>query len=175
MAVTRSSSANKVVRKAVAVKVTKASGRKYVSWDDSYNQLLALSKKEGHCRPHFSSMLGKWCAQQRVVFQANLQANKPLLHQYQIKKLSTIGFQFCLRNKKPKKNLKWDDRYEELVDYKNEHGHANPLQSDGQLGRWRHLCRTCKLCRPWRFCQTLMLLPSNKKGNWVGLFWVVNI
>jgi hypothetical protein len=46
MAVTRSSSAKKVVRKAVAVKVTKSSGRKYVSWDDSYNQLLLFGKKK---------------------------------------------------------------------------------------------------------------------------------
>ena len=48
MAVTRSSSAKKVVCKAVAVKVTKSSGRKYVSWDDSCNQLIAFWKKEGH-------------------------------------------------------------------------------------------------------------------------------
>jgi hypothetical protein len=32
--------------------------------------------------------------------------------------------------------LKWNDRYEELVDYKNEHGHTNPLQREGELGRW---------------------------------------
>jgi hypothetical protein len=32
--------------------------------------------------------------------------------------------------------LKWNDRYEELVDYKNKHGHANPLQREGELGRW---------------------------------------
>ncbi len=141
MAVTRSSSAKKVVRKAVAVKVTKSSGGKRVPWDDRYNQLLALSKKEGHCRPHHSSTLGRWCTQQRADFQANFQANKPLLHQYQIKKLSKIGFQFCLRNKNPtkqlkSKQLKWIDRYNQLVDYKNEHGHANPLEREGQLGKW---------------------------------------
>ena len=38
--------------------------------------------------------------------------------------------------KKPKKYLKWDDRYNELVDYKNGHWHANPLVKEGQLGRW---------------------------------------
>jgi hypothetical protein len=136
MAVTRSSSAKKVVHKAVAVKVTKSSGRKYVSWDDSYTQLLALSKKEGHCRPHFSTTLGKWCTQQRADFQANFQANKPLLHQYQIEKLSKNGFQFCVYNKNPTKQLKWIDRYNQLVDYKNEHGHANPPAREGRLGTW---------------------------------------
>jgi hypothetical protein len=134
MAVTRSSSAKKVVRKAVAVKVTKSSGRKYVSWDDTCNQLMLIAfwKKEGHCCPHFSTTLGEWCSEQRQKFQAN----NPQLSQERIEKLSTIGFQFCLQMKKPKKYLKWDDRYNELVDYKNEHRHANPLFREGQLGRW---------------------------------------
>jgi hypothetical protein len=46
MAVTRSSSAKKVVRKAVAVKVTQSSGGKRVSWDDRYNQLFALRNRK---------------------------------------------------------------------------------------------------------------------------------
>ena len=132
MAVTRSSSAKKVVRKAVAVKVTKSSGRKYVSWDDTCNQLIAFWKKEGHCCPHFSTTLGEWCSKQRQKFQAD----NPQLSQERIEKLSTIGFQFCLQMKKPKKYFKWDDRYNKLVDYKNEHGHANPLFREGQLGHW---------------------------------------
>jgi hypothetical protein len=89
-----------------------------------------LSKKEGHCRPHHSTTLGKWCTQQRI----NFQDNNRVLYQHQIKKLVTIDFQFCLYYKKPKKNLKWDDRYEELVDYKKENGHANPPKRKGQLG-----------------------------------------
>ena len=132
MAVTRSSSAKKVVHKAVAVKVTKSSGRKYVSWDDTCNQLIAFWKKEGHCCPHFSTTLGKWCTKQRQKFQAN----DPQLSQNRTEKLSKLDFQFCLYNTKQKKRLTWDDRYEELVDYKKENGHANPLQREGQLGRW---------------------------------------
>ena len=128
MAVTRSSSAKKVVRKAVSVKVTKSSGGKY--WDDSYIQLFAFRKKEGHCRPHFSSTLGKWCSWQRCVF------NKHHLSQDRFEKLATIDFQFCLYNKKQKKQMTWDDRYEELVDYKKENGHANPGSREGQLGTW---------------------------------------
>ena len=38
--------------------------------------------------------------------------------------------------------MKWDDRYEELVDFKKENGHANPIQSEGQLGTWCHNQRT---------------------------------
>ena len=136
MAVTRSSSAKKVVRKAVAVKVTKSSGGRRVSWDDCYNQLFALREKEGHCCPLWSTTLGKWCNNQRAKFQATFQDSNRVLYQYQIEKLSKLGFQFCLRNKKLKKILKWDDRYDELVVYKNKHGHANPLQREGQLGTW---------------------------------------
>jgi hypothetical protein len=130
MAVTRSTSAKKVVSKAVAVKVTNSSG--HVSWDDRYNQLFALSEKEGHCRPHRSTTLGKWCNQQRL----NFKGNKNVLYQYQIDKLVEIDFQFCLHKKTPKKRLAWIDSYNDLVDYKNEHGHASPPFSEGQLGRW---------------------------------------
>ena len=129
MAVTRSSSAKKVVRKAVAVKVTQSSGGMRVSWDDRYNQLFALREQEGHCCPHWSTTLGKWCNNQRAKFQATFQDSYRVLYQYQIEKLSKLGFQFCLRNKKPKKNLKWDDRYDELVVYKNEHGPTNHWRS----------------------------------------------
>jgi hypothetical protein len=132
MAVTRSTSAKKVVSKAVAVKVTNSSGGKHVSWDDRYNQLFALSEKEGHCRPHHSTTLGKWCKQQRT----NFNGNNRVLYQYQIDKLIEIDFQFCLYNKTPKKRLVWIDCYNDLVDYKNEHGHASPPVSEGQLGRW---------------------------------------
>ena len=120
---------------AVAVKVTKSTRSKYVPWNDYYTQLFAFWKKEGHCRPHCSTKLGKWCKKQRVDFQATFQANKFHLSQDHIDKLATIGFQFCLYEKKPKKNLKWNDRYNDLVDYKNEHGHANPPKREDQLGR----------------------------------------
>jgi hypothetical protein len=75
MAMTRSSPAKKVVRKAVAVKVTKSPRRKNLLWNDTYTQLIGFWKNEG--RPHCSTMLGKWCAQQQAYFQAN----KPLLSQ----------------------------------------------------------------------------------------------
>jgi hypothetical protein len=151
MAVMRSTSAKTVVSKAVAVKVTHSSGGKYVSWDDRYNQLFALSEKEGHCRPHHSTTLGKWCSQQRL----NFKGGNGSLYQYQIDKLVEIDFQFCLYNKtpkidklveidfqsclynkKPKNRVAWIDRYNDLVDYKNEHGHASPPQREGQLGTW---------------------------------------
>jgi hypothetical protein len=65
----------------------------------------------------------------------NFHNNNGVLYQYQIDKLSKIGFQFCLI-KKPKKRLKWNDRFNEIVDYKNEHEHANPACREGELGTW---------------------------------------
>ena len=132
MAVTRSTSAKKVVSKAVAVKVTNSSGGKYVSWDDRYNQLFALSEKEGHCRPHSSTTLGERCNQQR----SNYNDNNRVLYQYQIDKLIEIDFQFNLPRGIPMQQRAWNDRYNDLVDYKNDHGHASPHVSEGQLGRW---------------------------------------
>jgi hypothetical protein len=90
--------------------------------------------KQGHCCPHYSIQLVKWCSSQRNDFRANS------VWQDRIDKLATIGFQFVLRPPKnaPKKYLTWEDRYNQLVVYKNEHGHANPKQTEGQLGIWCH-------------------------------------
>jgi hypothetical protein len=54
-----------------------------------------------------------------------------------------------------------------------------PMTQTCQPYRICLLFGTCKIFRPWRSCQTaylryLMLLRSNKKGNWEGSFWVVN-
>ena len=66
------------------------------------------------------------------------------MFQYQIDKLVEIDFQFNLQPGK----RDWKDHYNDLVDYKNEHGHANPPTREGQLGSW---------CRNQRY-----ILQNNK-------------
>ena len=102
MAVTRSSSAKKVVCTAVAVKVAKPSSRKNIPWDDNYTKLIPFEEEHGHCNPHYSTQLGKWCSLQCENFKAKLS-----LYQYQIDKLVSISFQFEVRHPKPKKALSW--------------------------------------------------------------------
>jgi hypothetical protein len=64
-------------------------------------------------------------------------------------KLASIAFQFSFyrKDKAPKKEsssaavkvtreyLTWDERFTQLVDYKNEHGHCNPKRNT-KLGLW---------------------------------------
>ncbi len=118
-------------RKPVAVKVTKSTLRKTVPWNDTYTQIIAFGEKQGHCRPHCSTVLGKWCKQQH----ANFQANK--LSQDCIDKLATNGVQFCIRNTtKQTIYFTWNTRYNKLLLYKNKNGHPNPTSREGQLGAW---------------------------------------
>ncbi len=58
------------------------------------------------------------------------------MFQYQIDKLVEIDFRFNLPRGGHAQQRAWNDRYNDLVDYKNEHGHASPPQREGQLGRW---------------------------------------
>ena len=122
MAVTRSLSTKKVDCKAVAAKVAKPSSRKNIPQDDIYTKLIAFEEEHGHCRPHYSTQLGKWCSLQCENFKAKLS-----LYQYQIDKLVSISFQFEVRHPKPKKALLWKDIFKLLVAYRNEHGHASPF------------------------------------------------
>jgi hypothetical protein len=78
MAVTRSSSAKKVVRKAVAVKITRLSSsaavkvtREYLTWDERFTQLVDYKNEHGHCNPKQNTKLGLWCKSQRKAFKEN--------------------------------------------------------------------------------------------------------
>ena len=120
MAVTRSSSAKKVVHKAVAVKITRLSSsatvkatREYLTWDERFAQLVDYKNEHGHCNPKQNTKLGLWCMNQRNFFKENK------LRHYQMNELASIAFQFSLSLKARKKYGTWDDRFAELVAFKN--------------------------------------------------------
>jgi hypothetical protein len=71
-----------------------------------------------------------------------LQAGKKTsLTQQRADKLSAWGFTWDTGIKKPGKiaeKIPWDERYAELVAYKEEHGHVNVPQNSSVLGTWVH-------------------------------------
>jgi hypothetical protein len=108
------------------------------AWNDRYNDLVDYKNEHGHASPPVSEgQLGPWCHNQRCIFQNQFRSTgKATLFQYQIDKLVEIDFQFNLPRGGHAQQRAWNDRYNDLVDYKNEHGHASPPQREGQLGRW---------------------------------------
>ncbi len=114
-----------------------------MAWIDRYNDLVDYKNEHGHASPPASEgQLGRWCKDQRKIFQDKFRStgkensNNHVLYQYQIDKLIEIDFQFNLPRGMPMQQRAWNDRYNDLVDYKNDHGHASPPVSEGQLGRW---------------------------------------
>jgi hypothetical protein len=113
-------------------------------WQDQFNKLAEFRADNGHCNVASSCTwdpeLGKWICNQRERYR------KGLLSEKRVHKLKDLGFQFDRRNDR------WESRYCELLEYKEEHGHCNV--PDGwpenlRLARWvmtqRQMCRKGKL------------------------------
>lgn len=57
-----------------------------------------------------------------------------ILDQEKIDKLDSVGFTWSFESdKKPKK---WEERYQDLVVFKEKHGHCNVSRSEGAFGEW---------------------------------------
>lgn len=98
-------------------------------WEERYNELLAYNAEHGNVdipQKHPSG-LGSWLSQQK------LYANIGELPANRFEKLSNISNIFV--NKKPKTD--WDERFNELVVYKAEHGNLDvPRSWPTGLGTW---------------------------------------
>ncbi len=98
-------------------------------WDDKCNELLAYYAEHGNVdlpQKHPSG-LGAWLSQQK------LYANNGKLQANRFEKLNSIPNLF--ENKKPKTD--WDERFNELVVYKAEHGNLDvPRSWPTGLGTW---------------------------------------
>jgi Helicase associated domain len=114
-------------------------------WKRRFSELQEYKSIHGHCNVPQSTDLGKWVKMQRenkheadLKMQGSTPARKkpkPCLSQSRIEKLEQIGFQW--RVAKPA--VGWENRYEQLVQYRNQHGDCNVPQSyppDKPFGRW---------------------------------------
>ena len=98
-------------------------------WDARFKELLSYRSEHGDCNaPWKQGKLGPWVHRQRVAYKAGS------LSQGRIDRLSSIGFKWALFEERAAK--KWNTRFNELIEYKAEHGDCNVPQRQGQLGKW---------------------------------------
>jgi hypothetical protein len=77
--------------------------------------------------------LRKWTDRQRAEYKNYQAGQDSLLDEDKIKKLLELGFNFF-----PKAKTKsWDERYGELVEFKNKHGHCKVPRLYSGLGKVR--------------------------------------
>lgn len=95
-------------------------------WNERFLELLEYKRTHGDTNVlAMVTELGNWVAKQRSgLNNGSLAADKK-------KRLDEIGFQWCPLDKK------WEDKYNELVEYKARHGNLDvPQRSPTGLGQW---------------------------------------
>jgi len=91
------------------------------SWEDRYQELIEFKKKYGHCNAPLDykefPKLGAFVNNMRV------QRNAGILSGERINLLERIGFKWS--SKEESNTSKWEDRYVQLLYFKDEYGHCN--------------------------------------------------
>lgn len=105
-------------------------------FNDMLYELLAFRAREGHCRVPLDSKsaLGRWVANLRTQ-KSNLRKGYHSLdlNNERLAVLDSVGFVWDLQQFDS--DARWKRQFEELLAFKNEHGHCNVPQST-PLGKW---------------------------------------
>eukprot|EP00978_Attheya_sp_CCMP212_P014416 scaffold36710_cov58-Attheya_sp.AAC.2 len=106
-----------------------------IPWDQRFQELVGFKKINGHTNVVTrSGPLGGCVGTQRKQYCRLKEGKDSPLTNDKREKLESIGFEFkCHRSHTI---TPWDQRFEELVDFKKINGHANVHKKSGSLGRW---------------------------------------
>ena len=115
---------------------------KVKKWEERYEELKEHQRVHGDCLvPQTEpSGLGRWVQAQRAQYKKLSQGERSFLTDDKIAKLQAIGFVFSTKVDANAPPVSWDERYQQLVKYKELHPQQSvhvPLSYPG-LGRWCH-------------------------------------
>ena len=99
------------------------------AWEERCNELVAYRQTHGHCDVprREETGLGQWLAYQRTAYKKG----SSKLTEKRLKRLEALGVQWDRRE------ATWEERYNELVAYRQTHNHCNVLRSEETgLGQW---------------------------------------
>lgn len=108
-------------------------------WPQRFEELLEFKKENGHCNVPYSykpnEALGLWVVYQRHQYRRKHEGKSSYINEERIEALDKLGFEWNLDNKF---NKQWQERFDELVEFKKRHGHCNVSRDrhNGILGRW---------------------------------------
>jgi hypothetical protein len=143
-----------------------------VAWQTQYARLQKYYGEYGHCRVPNNSKeyvgLGVWVRNQRREHRLWLKGGKSTLSDERRKLLESIDFQWYRPHE-----VVWQERYDQLCQYVQLHGHANVPQTDpSELGVWCMNQRT-SYRKYQRGEPTAMTTKRIEKLQAVGFFFVV--
>jgi len=107
-------------------------------WQKHFDALVAYKREYGDARVprHYSknSKLGEWVTDQRRQFKAKSEGKPTMLTDERKAQLDELGFIWKVRDR-----ADWNDRYEQLLEFKKENGHCIVPQHYSRnraLGKW---------------------------------------
>lgn len=119
------------------------SRKKYGSWSDRMKEFIQYREKNGHGRvPVSHPTLGSWVHGQRRQYKLYQEQNpKSTLTDARVSEMKNAGFVFEVAKKNQLNDARshaksWNERYEELKDFKARYGHTVVPQNYPNLGWW---------------------------------------
>ena len=100
-------------------------------WEERYNELVEFKKEYGHCNPSTSEckILKTWAMDQRQIYKRTKQGKSSWFTKTRIKLLENIGFEWTTEKT-------WKQRYDDLAEFKKQHGHCNVFPKERALRSW---------------------------------------
>jgi hypothetical protein len=99
-------------------------------WESVFNDLVYFKQAFGHALVPRGAVGSRWNSLGQWVRHQRLMLKKGRMPVQRFERL--VAFKFCWEEK----NLGWEKMFDQLVRYRNEHGHANVAQCDSLLGKW---------------------------------------
>jgi len=121
---------------------------KNLTWEERYEQLKEYKDRYGHVVvPRYSTDyvgLGKWVQRQRAKYKDKSEGRYSNLTDERIRLLEELGMAWSVLKqcKDRAERLPWSTRFEQLLQFKKEHGHTVVPQHYPELGNWVHQQRT---------------------------------
>jgi hypothetical protein len=102
------------------------------AWDKRFQELVYFKELNGHTNVSTKSgPLGSWVGGQRIMLRQLEQGKVSAFAMERREKLESIGFSVRCPPGPP-----WDERFQDLVEFKELNGHTNVTTNSGPLGRW---------------------------------------
>lgn len=106
-----------------------------MNWDDKYKELVEFQKTNGHLKVPQGTSLSNWISNQRSQYKSFKENKYSPMTNERIASLEAVK-SFEWGGNRKKSNSNWEEKFQELVEFKEKHGHAIVPQSYGSLGNW---------------------------------------
>ena len=104
-------------------KALRISTKRREKWELRYAELVEYKRKHRHCKVPANDpenlQLGRWVSATRREYKKRQNGQKNQLTDERVLKLHSLGFEFDVHT------TGWEQKYEELCDYRERHGHCN--------------------------------------------------